>query len=104
MIAYVRSSRYHPVERLKIILGLEPNMPYEDLPFSNMDLLYRHMFSTIPVENITMVLKILGLLTLKLGGDHSILPPWTPFEETDTIVAFLSLKLGDIERCLGALP
>jgi len=79
-------------------------MPCKDLPFSNMDLLYRHMFSAIPVEKFTMVLKILGLLTLKLGGGHSMLLPWTPFEETDTIVAFLSLKLGDIERYLGALP
>jgi len=79
-------------------------MPCEDLPFSNMDLLYRHMFSAIPVENFTMVLKILGLLTLKLGGGHSMLLPWTPFEETDTIVVFLSLRLGDIERYLGALP
>jgi len=99
---YISSERHKPVERLEIVLGLKPPSSDTDLPFAELDALYLHIFSTIPKENLDIVLFILGLL---------ILQPYSP--EGDTlrfslssmwfINSFLPLEAGNLEFLLRDL-
>ncbi|CAA7268563.1 unnamed protein product [Cyclocybe aegerita] len=54
---YVKSVRHLPPERLDIVLDLRP--PDRDLPFAELDSLYKHILSR--AEDIDLVLKILGI-------------------------------------------
>jgi len=73
---------------LDIVLGIRP--PHRDLPFSELDALYTHIFSG--VEDIERVLEILSFIFF---SDYS--PP------TTTIEKFLSLQPGDVELYLADL-
>ncbi|PPQ74805.1 hypothetical protein CVT26_004872 [Gymnopilus dilepis] len=54
-IKFVKSKRHDPDERLRIILGLQP--PGKDLPFADLDALYRHLFSTVDDwEKVSLIL------------------------------------------------
>ena len=69
----------------------------KDLPFAELDTLYRRLFSAIDVENRQVVLKILGLLIFQPQGFNR------PFSEVDLIVSVLSLEPGQIEFYLADL-
>jgi hypothetical protein len=88
VINYVTSIRHKPTDRLDIIFGIHP--PQQDLPFSELDALYAHIFTC--VEDIERVLEILGVVFFFQ------LSPYTGMIER-----FLSLKAGDVELYLGDL-
>ncbi|KAF5314982.1 hypothetical protein D9619_007559 [Psilocybe cf. subviscida] len=56
VVKYVTSSRHRPHHRLDVVLNLRPASG--DLPFSELDALYTHIFCC--VEDIDVVLKILS--------------------------------------------
>jgi len=91
VINYVSSIRHKPTDRLDITLGIRP--PKRDLPFSELDALYTHIFTG--VEDIEHVLEILSLVFCSDGF-------WcyAPFPAIEN---FLSLQTGDVELYLGDL-
>lgn len=98
---YISSERHKPVERLKIVLGLKPPSSDNDLPFAELDALYRHIFFTIPKENLDRVLFILGVLVSHPPtGSQSNEFPW---ETMWWISSFLFMEPGDLEFLLGDL-
>ena len=88
VVRYITSIRHKPTDRLDIVLGIRP--PRTDLPFSELDALYTHIFSG--VEDIERVLEILSFIFF---SDYS--PP------TIAIEKFLSLQPGDVELYLADL-
>ena len=86
-ICYVSSIRHKPMDRLDIVLGIRP--PQKDLPFSELDALYMHIFAG--VEDVEPILKILSFLFLAACMD------------SHEIEQFLSLQPGDVELYLGDL-
>ncbi|KDR78760.1 hypothetical protein GALMADRAFT_1268043 [Galerina marginata CBS 339.88] len=88
VIEYVSSIQHRPTDRLDIILGLAP--PDGELPFSELDALYKHVFSSI--TNIPAALHILSavlLMDLKLSPEM--------------VENFLFLKPGDVQLYLTGL-
>jgi hypothetical protein len=92
VIHYVSSIRHKPLDRLDIILGILP--PQKDLPFAELDALYRHIFSG--AEDIKPVLEILSFLFF---SSPNVPVRWGPWQ----IEEFLSLQPGDVELYLGDL-
>jgi len=88
VIRYVCSTRHNPPDRLDIVLGIRA--PQKDLPFSELDALYMHIFTG--VEEIERVLEILSIIFF---CESSPL--------TTTIEKFLSLQPGDVELYLADL-
>jgi len=93
---YISSLCHDPIERLEVILGLHPGLAEKDLPFANLDALYRHVLSIISEENIKDVLRILGLLIV--GDDKR----WN-ISFIRQIAQLLSLKPAKIEMLLAPL-
>jgi hypothetical protein len=87
---YVSSVRHNPTERLEIIFGIQPPQHSSDMPFAEIDSLYKHIFSA--VENVEKVLKILAL----------ILDPMSKMTP-EQVASFLGLKPGKLEVLLGNL-
>jgi hypothetical protein len=58
VIQYVSSIRHKPTDRLDIILGIRPAQ--RDLPFAELDALYRHILAN--TEEIEPILEILSFL------------------------------------------
>ncbi|KIM34652.1 hypothetical protein M413DRAFT_33130 [Hebeloma cylindrosporum] len=80
--------RHNPTDRLNVILGIRPPHHAREMPFSELDALYRHIFSTL--DDTDLVLRILGvrlLAPLNVGG----------------LERFLLLNRGDIEMLIGNL-
>jgi hypothetical protein len=77
---------------LDIILGIRP--PQKDLPFAELDGLYRHILAG--VEDIEPVLEILSFLFF---SSPNIPTRWG----SPQIEEFLSLQPGDVELYLGDL-
>ncbi|KAF5314822.1 hypothetical protein D9619_007208 [Psilocybe cf. subviscida] len=61
---YVKSSRHRPHHRLDVVLNLRPAS--KDLPFSELDALYTHIFSS--VDDIERVLNILSFCIMCING------------------------------------
>ncbi|CAA7264569.1 unnamed protein product [Cyclocybe aegerita] len=57
VMRFLDSPRHRPTDRLEIVRGLRP--PDRELPFAELDALYRHIFST--VQNLPMVLRMFGV-------------------------------------------
>ncbi|KDR68249.1 hypothetical protein GALMADRAFT_30253, partial [Galerina marginata CBS 339.88] len=55
---FVKSTRHRPQSRLEIILGLHPAGAIRDMPFSELDELYHHIFRS--VLNLDAVLRVLS--------------------------------------------
>lgn len=85
---YVSSIQHRPTDRLDVVLGL--SLPDSDSPFSELDALYKHIFSA--VTNLRKTLRILGAI---LFMDLGISPA--------TLEQFLSLKPGDVYLHLSPL-
>ncbi|KAF8817122.1 hypothetical protein BYT27DRAFT_6945768 [Phlegmacium glaucopus] len=59
--------QYHPIDRLNVILGLQPARQEKDMPFAELDALYSHILSV--VKDREMLLRILGVyLFVKPSG------------------------------------
>jgi hypothetical protein len=58
VVKYVSSIRHQPAERLNVVLGIYPPRHASEMPFGELDALYRHIFSA--VEDREIVLLILG--------------------------------------------
>ncbi|KDR68312.1 hypothetical protein GALMADRAFT_105145 [Galerina marginata CBS 339.88] len=94
---YVSSLRHQPIGRLKVVLGLQATASEKDLPFAELDTLYRRLFSMIDSENRHPVLTVLGLLIFKFRSQNP------PFNQVDSINAILSLEPGQLEFYLSDL-
>ncbi|KIM35700.1 hypothetical protein M413DRAFT_449637 [Hebeloma cylindrosporum] len=70
VIKFVSSPRHRPDHRLEIILDLRRKG--KDLPFAELDALYRYVLSSVEDSNTTVQI-IATALTLSYGGDISIL-------------------------------
>jgi hypothetical protein len=94
LMKYVSSIRHRPMDQLQEILDVHPSQNDSGTPFSELDAIYMHLFSS--VLNIQAVLKIMGIL---------IAPMKTGFhlETPVDIEEFLSLKAGDVELILADL-
>jgi len=107
VVKYIASPDHNPVDRLRIVQGLEQNISDRDLPFANLDVLYRHMLSKILEEDLDMVLKIISISACKpLYGKANlgyIVRVADEFRDTNVIRSLLNLRGGDVERYLGGL-
>jgi hypothetical protein len=92
VIHYVSSIRRKPMDRLDIVLGIRP--PQKDLPFAELDALYRHILAG--TEDLEPVLRILSFLFF---CSPDIPTRWG----SPQIEEFLSLQPGDVELYLGDL-
>ncbi|KAF9522299.1 hypothetical protein CPB83DRAFT_118210 [Crepidotus variabilis] len=104
VIKYVDSPQHRPVERLDAVLRIHNTVG--DIPFAELDCLYRHIFSA--VQNIKGVLRILGALLFASrlfskrqpsgAGELSI-----PVTDPRFLEELLSLNRGDVSFILGDL-
>jgi len=104
IIKYVDSPQHRPVERLDAVLRI--SNPAGDIPFAELDSLYRHVLGS--VHNIKGVLRILGaiLFATRLFSRKSIagtgeLP--IPVTDPRFLEELLSLNRGDVSFILGDL-
>jgi len=101
IIQYVSSPDHQPVHRLEIVLRLKPTTSETDLPFTNLDILYKYIFSRVLEEHLKTTLQILGLVTLRSFLAERMLQ--VHLKRCDHIRSILSLAEGDVECSLGAL-
>lgn len=103
VIKYVDSPQHRPVERLEAVLRLQNRVG--DIPFAELDCLYRQVFSS--VHNFRNVTRILGALLFAsrryskrtaAGGELGI-----PITDPRFLEELLSLNRGDVSFILGDL-
>ncbi|KAF8878896.1 hypothetical protein CPB84DRAFT_1793757 [Gymnopilus junonius] len=104
VIKYVDSAQHRPVERLDAVLRI--NNPMGDIPFAELDCLYRHIFAA--VNNIKGVLRILGailfsqrLYSKKFAQNDPELP--IPTTDPRFLEELLGLNRGDVSFILADL-
>ncbi|KAF5314458.1 hypothetical protein D9619_011749 [Psilocybe cf. subviscida] len=90
---YIKSSRHRPDHRLDVVLNLRPAL--KDLPFSELDALYTHIFSS--VDDVERVLNVISF--------HVIFNPGTPITDIERIlrldVGEVALLLCDLASVIG---
>ncbi|KAF4621658.1 hypothetical protein D9613_012805 [Agrocybe pediades] len=86
VVRYIESPRHRPDHRLNAIFNLRP--PFKDLPFTELDALYRHVISK--AEDVTTVLDILAFPALY--GNFQAIP--------EDIEIILQLEEGTVEVML----
>ena len=96
VIKYISSPYHHPVDRLEIILGLRVNPSERDLPFAQLDALFLEILSSIPPENRTLVMTIIGVLVVE-----AVQAPM--FQDLQCLAEFFALQVADVELLLGNL-
>ncbi|KAF9553299.1 hypothetical protein CPC08DRAFT_767655 [Agrocybe pediades] len=89
VVRYVESPRHRPNKRLDAILNLRVPPPFKDLPFTELDALYRHIISQ--AEDPSTVLDILSFPVL-----------FGEFDVPD-LEKILQLEEGDVEVILADL-
>lgn len=62
VIRYIRSIDHWPTERLDVILGIQLPEGDSNMPFTELNALYMHLFSK--VENLNKVMEVLGILLI----------------------------------------
>jgi hypothetical protein len=95
VVKYVSSIRHQPADRLNIILGIRPPRHAREMPFGELDALYRHIFNA--VEDIETVLLILGF---NLLSESTFYPS---IMDIGDLEQFFLLSRGDIEMSFGDL-
>jgi hypothetical protein len=95
VVKYVSSIRHQPAERLDVVLGIHPPRHASEMPFGELDALYRHIFSAI--EDREIVLLILGFFW-QLSAPHQYY-----LMNAGDLEDFLLLNRGDIEMLFGDL-
>ena len=96
VVKYVSSIGHHPADRLNVILGIRPPRHAREMPFGELDTLYRHILSS--VEDRKNVLLILGFCLISSAR----CPPTYP-KEIERLERFFRLNRGDIRILLGDL-
>ncbi|KAF9554820.1 hypothetical protein CPC08DRAFT_161250 [Agrocybe pediades] len=94
VIRYVESPRHRPDQRLDAALNLRP--PFKDLPFTELDALYRHIISK--AEDPSTVLDILAFPILYNQYYRSM-----AHSTAEHIEKILQLEEGDVEVILADL-
>ena len=89
VMKYVSSIRHQPADRLNVILGIRPPRHAHEMPFGELDALYRHIFSW--VEDRETVLLILGFHLLQ----NSM--AWHPYMNAGDLEHFFLLNQGDTD-------
>jgi hypothetical protein len=84
-VKFVESSRHHPIERLKVLLGASE--PGNDSPFTALDAFYHQLFLTI--ENLDGALDLLALLVFQGGESYCLTVNFSDSED-------LGLDEGDV--------
>ncbi|KAF8875957.1 hypothetical protein CPB84DRAFT_1796218 [Gymnopilus junonius] len=85
VMRFVASIRHLPTTRLEIALGLWPSPGGRNIPFAELDALYRHVLNSS--EDVDALLQVLALAIL-----------WTP--DVEVVEAVLSLDPGEVETLL----
>ena len=93
VVKYISSIRHQPADRLDMILGIRPPRHTREVPFAELDALYRHIFTAL--EDKETVLLILGFWLLS-SFQGSISRP-------GNLEHFFLLNRGDIEMSFGDL-
>ncbi|KAF4611533.1 hypothetical protein D9613_004468 [Agrocybe pediades] len=88
VVRYIQSPRHRPNQRLDAILNLRP--PFKDLPFTELDALYRHII--FKAEDPSTVLDILGFPLLYGKFEVSYLEKILQLEEGDVEVMLADLQ------------
>jgi len=104
VVKYVDSAQHRPVERLEAVLRIIN--PLGDIPFAELDCLYRHILAS--VHNIKGVLRILGALlcTQKLETRTEAMCKTEvsiPIADPRFLEELLSLNRGDVPFILADL-
>ena len=104
VVRYVDSSQHRPVERLEAVLRISNRLG--DLPFAEVDCLYRHIFAA--VHNLKTVLRVLGAIFFaqKLFSKRSVLVGAEiviPVSDPRFLEELLSLNRGDVFFLLSDL-
>ena len=104
VVKFVDSPQHRPMERLDAVLRL--HNPVGDIPFAELDCLYRHVFSS--VHNFRNVTRILGallfasrLFSKRMASGAGELP--IPATDPRFLEELLSLNRGDVSFILGDL-
>jgi len=101
---YISSPRHDPIERLRIALGVSSGESDADLPFADLDSLYRHVLASIPKEKLDCMMRILGFLILVSKDlEHVSDTTYLNFSKVADLRAFLLLPPGKVEYYLGDL-
>ncbi|KAJ3511970.1 hypothetical protein NLJ89_g3796 [Agrocybe chaxingu] len=90
---FLSSPEHRPDDRLQVILGLSAPQVNET-PFSQLDGLYTHIFSSIKREDLDTVNRILGIIVLAADDMAEITPCPCDLDEV------FSFRPGDIELVL----
>ncbi|KAJ3515592.1 hypothetical protein NLJ89_g1660 [Agrocybe chaxingu] len=93
---YISHPDFHPHRRLDIVLKITPRLPAQDSPFSELDALYFHLFSSLHPETQETALQILGLLIFPYKDAAKI---WT----TREVEEFLDLEHDSAVQALSTL-
>jgi len=93
VVKYISSIRHQPADRLNVILGIRPLRHAREMPFGELDALYRHIFSC--VEDTETVLLILGF--------HLLSSSRNPKMYARDLEHFFLLNQGDLEMLCGDL-
>ena len=96
VMKYVSSIHYQPADRLNVVLGIRPPRRAREMPFGELDALYRHIFTVI--EDREIVLGILGLWLLRVSSSR-FRRKWPP----EDVERFFLLNRGDLEMLFGDL-
>jgi hypothetical protein len=92
IMRYIASLHHQPADRLNVILGIQPPRYAREMPFGELDTLYRHILSN--VEDRDTVLLIIGFLLFG-RAPHMMAP-----RDLDR---FFLLSQGDVDILLGHL-
>jgi hypothetical protein len=98
VVKYVSSLRHQPADRLNVILGIKPPRHAHEMPFGELDALYRHIF--ISLEDNETVLLILGFWLLSLSR-RRFLP--IDIMCPENLELFFLLNRGDVKMLFGDL-
>ena len=105
VIRYISSPRHNPLLRLNVVLRLQLLSESGDLPFTQLDALYRHIL--LSCHEIDLALQIIGMCLL---SSREFGTPWGryyrfPSETTKPkyMEAFFGLDPGDVQRGLEDL-
>jgi hypothetical protein len=98
VLKYVSSIRHQPAERLNVVLGIHPPRHAREMPFGELDALYRHIFTAL--EDRETVLLVLGSFWLLQSSPY---PSIWNLMKAGNLEHFLLLNRGDIEMLFGDL-
>jgi len=96
VMKYVSSIRNNPADSLNVVLGIRPPHHAHEMPFGELDTLYRHILSS--VDDRKTVLLILGYCLISSARFPLMFPM-----EIEHLERFFLLNRGDINMLLGDL-